>query len=472
MHTAVKQMDYYVPSDVIYEKFSEEPMAVFLDSSLHNELGGYSIIGLHPYLVLKEMNQVLYVNGESKEETFEQYMESYLKEHAEVNETKLPLISGGIGYLTYDYGRKFEKIPSRHTATQVDIPDALFCFYEHYIIEDINDKRIYLSAKGETEASGLSLYHLEMLLEEKLTFSRRKSPKAEKYEKTEHNPTGTYIARYGKEEYIQAVEDVIRYIVEGDIYVCNMTQQLRILSPKHPYEVFKYLRVHNPSPFGGFFNYDTFQIVSASPERFIRVKEGVAETRPIKGTRKRGITEEEDNILKEELRNSEKDKSELLMIVDLERNDLNRVCEPGSVQVVDNFALETYATLYHLVSTVRGKLREDVTVMELLRASFPGGSITGAPKIRAMEIIDQLEGDRRGLYTGTIGYCSLDGNCDFNIVIRTAVYQNGEYHLGVGGGITYESDTEFEYEEILQKAKAIFEAAAVVQEKDDEYGTN
>lgn len=312
------------------------------------------------------------------------------------------------------------------------------------------------------EDSEASLSHLEKSLKEKLGILLANTDvRPKNFKDSKINRFGTYEARYSKKEYMQAIDDVIQYIVEGDIYVCNMTQQLRIQSSKTPYEVFKYLREHNPSPFGGYFNYDTFQIVSASPERFLRVKEGLVETRPIKGTRKRGITEEEDALLKEELRNSDKDKSELLMIVDLERNDLNRVCEPGSVQVIDNFSLETYATLFHLVSTVQGKLRKDITVMDLLKASFPGGSITGAPKIRAMEIIDQLEGDPRGLYTGIIGYYSMDGNCDFNIVIRTAVYQNGEYHLGAGGGITYESDTEFEYEEILQKAKAIFEATAV-----------
>lgn len=163
-------------------------------------------------------------------------------------------------------------------------------------------------------------------------------------------------------------------------------------------------------------------------------------------------------MLRRELQDSQKDKSELLMIVDLERNDLNRVCIPGSVRVSELFAVEEYATVFHLVSTVEGDLEEGKTVVDLLRAGFPGGSITGAPKLRAMEIIDEMEHSRRNLYTGSMGYLTLDGSCDFNIVIRTALHQNGCYYLGVGGGITCESEPEFEYEETLQKAKAILEA--------------
>lgn len=254
---------------------------------------------------------------------------------------------------------------------------------------------------------------------------------------------------------------MIDYITEGDIYIANMTQQLTLHSPMQPYEMFCRLRESNPAPFGGYFNYDDFQIVCASPERFLQMKNGTIQTRPIKGTRKRGKTPQEDEALRLELEQSEKDKSELLMIVDLERNDLNRVCIPGSVKVTELFKVETYATVFHLISNIIGQLRPELTVMELLKAAFPGGSITGAPKLRAMEIIDELEHGQRNLYTGSIGYISLDGGCDFNIVIRTALYQNGVYYLGVGGGITCESELEFEYEETLLKAKALLDACSI-----------
>ena len=233
---------------------------------------------------------------------------------------------------------------------------------------------------------------------------------------------------------------MIRYIIEGDIYIANMTQQLTIESEKPPLDVFYDLRKNNPSPFGGYLDFGDYQIVCASPERFLKMKDRHVNTRPIKGTRKRGVTSEEDEMLRRELQDSGKDKSELLMIVDLERNDLNRVCTPGSVKVTELFTVEAYATVFHLVSDIEGKLEEGKNVMDLLKAAFPGGSITGAPKYRAMEIIDELEHGKRNLYTGSIGYLTLDGSCDFNIVIRTALHKNGKYHLGVGGGITAESD--------------------------------
>lgn len=259
-------------------------------------------------------------------------------------------------------------------------------------------------------------------------------------------------------EYEEAIKQVIEYIVKGHIYVMNLTQRLTISSTRPPYEVFQRLQQHNPAPFSAYLNYEEGEIISASPERFLRIQNGKIETRPIKGTRKRGNTNEEDALLKAELEHSEKDKSELLMIVDLERNDLNRICEPGSVKVTELFHVETYATVFHLIANVVGSLQKDMDIVDVLHATFPGGSITGAPKVRAMEIIDELEHKPRGIYTGILGYISLNGDCDFNIAIRTALHQNGTYHIGVGGGITYESDTQFEYEETLQKAKALVEA--------------
>lgn len=193
-------------------------------------------------------------------------------------------------------------------------------------------------------------------------------------------------------------------------------------------------------------------------ERLLHIDGRHIETRPIKGTRRRGKTETEDEVLRKELAASQKDRSELLMIVDLERNDLHKICQPGSVTVPTLFSVEDYASVFHLVASVTGILLPDQTAMDALTALFPGGSITGAPKRRAMEIIDELESSRRQLYTGTVGYLSLDGNCDLNIVIRTAVRQGDRYYIGVGGGITAESDRDFEYEEIWQKAKALLTA--------------
>lgn len=450
MHT-IEVLETYPPIHRIFDLFAEEEMAVFLDSSLQNELGQYSIIGVFPYLTLVNGDKFT-VNGEECGQSFESYVKEYLKDHREDNPTGLPIVSGAIGYFSYDYGRKKEGVESRHEKT-VDIPECVLCFYDVFLVEDHRAHRLYLIANGKLGESRDTIRTLRSRILEILTETGEEG----------RNDTGEAYdieveANFEKKAYLKAVDDVIYNITEGDIYIMNMTQQLMIRSEKKPYQVFRKLRTNNPSPFGGYFNYGDFQVVCASPERFLRMKNGHVMTRPIKGTRKRGETPEEDEAMRRELAASEKDQSELLMIVDLERNDLNRVCVPGSVKVTELFEVEEYATVFHLVSNVEGDLEEGKTVMDLMEAAFPGGSITGAPKLSAMQIIDELEHGRRNLYTGSIGYLTLDGDCDFNIVIRTALYQGGAYHLGVGGGITCESDLEFEYEETLQKAKAILEA--------------
>lgn len=448
----IRVLEAYAPIHRIFDRFAEEEMAVFLDSSLQNELGQYSIIGLFPWMTLVNGDKFT-VNGEECGQDFETYVKEYLENHREENPTHLPIVSGAVGYFSYDYGRKKEGVTSRHEET-VRIPDCILCFYDVFLVEDHREHRLYVIANGKlgdskekAEEMVKQIREVTECMKEKNAFKSR-------------TPGGDcpVQANFTKEEYLRAVDDVIRFITEGDIYIMNMTQQLAIRSPRKPYEVFQRLRRNNPSPFGGYFQYGDFQIICASPERFLRMKKGHVMTRPIKGTRRRGENREEDAALRQELQDSAKDRSELLMIVDLERNDLNRVCVPGSVKVTELFAVEEYATVFHLVSNVEGDLEEGKNVMDLMEAAFPGGSITGAPKLRAMEIIDELEHGRRNLYTGSIGYLTLDGDCDFNIVIRTALYQEGVYHLGAGGGITCESELEFEYEETLQKAKAILEA--------------
>ena len=445
----IRELDPFRSAAELFQYFADEKDSAFLDSSLVNQLGRYSIIGAYPYLRLVKDDSGFYINGQkTTESTFEEYLKKYLLEHKDENKSSLPMVSGAIGYFSYEYGRKLMQVPSCKE-NLVSIPDAMLIFYDFYVIEDRHEKKTYLVANGITEDAEKLLSCVERRI-------------SEPTEETAGICTDSYnievTPNFEKEEYKQAVDDVIRYIIEGDIYITNMTQQLKVKSDKKPLDVFYNLRENNPSPFGGYMDYGDFQIVCASPERFLKMKQGHVNTRPIKGTRKRGETSEEDLFMRRELENSEKDKSELLMIVDLERNDLNRVCRPGSVKVTELFTVEEYATVFHLVSDIEGELEEGKTVMDLLEAAFPGGSITGAPKYRAMEIIDELENNQRNLYTGSIGYLTLDGDCDFNIVIRTALHKDGMYYLGVGGGITAESDLEFEYEETLQKAKAVLEA--------------
>ncbi|MCD5401764.1 aminodeoxychorismate synthase component I, partial [candidate division NPL-UPA2 bacterium] len=265
-------------------------------------------------------------------------------------------------------------------------------------------------------------------------------------------------SNFVKEDYLKAVRKAKEYIGAGDIYQVNLSQRLSADLSILPFELYKRLRQINPAPFASFLNFDGIAIVSASPERFLCLRGRQVETRPMKGTRPRGQDRREDERQKAELLNSEKDKAELVMIVDLERNDLGRVCEYGSVRLREPRTLEPYATVFQTTATVEGMLRKGKDRVDLLKATFPGGSITGAPKVRAMEIIDELEPTKRNLYTGSLGYLSFSGEMDLNIVIRTFLLKEGKAYFQVGGGIVADSDPEAEYEETLDKAKALIEA--------------
>jgi para-aminobenzoate synthetase component 1 len=258
-------------------------------------------------------------------------------------------------------------------------------------------------------------------------------------------------------EYVTAVRRALDYIVAGDIYQVNLSQRFQLPLPGGPLETYLELRRRNPAPFAAYLNLPQAQVLSASPERFLRFDAASRriQTRPIKGTRPRGRTAGEDEALARELLASGKDRAENVMIVDLERNDLGRVAAVGSVRVSELAALETFPTVFHLTSTVEATLREGGDAIDLLRATFPGGSITGAPKIRAMEIIDELEPTARGVYTGAIGRVGFDGSLDLNIAIRTIIAKDGTAYFQAGGGIVADSDPESEYEETLHKAMGL-----------------
>ncbi|MCI5759423.1 MAG: aminodeoxychorismate synthase component I [Eubacterium sp.] len=472
----------------------------FLDSSLKGPDGRYSILGLYPYLEAEEREGELFVNGERRTGDLLAFLKDYIENNrdrqnresgtgGERKDSGPVMTAGAIGWLSYDYGRKRAEVPGCHESdgSSVDggLPDGRFVFYDLYLVEDLLENRIWICT-GEN-LSGIGDYREKVRMwagetacvcAENVTNDKRivrnDPDRMEEREKAvisgdqgrsdAGEGTGEVIfsSDYGEEDYEETIRRLVEYMRAGDIYVMNMTRRITAEHIGDPYQMFRYLRKHNPSPFGAFLSFGEYEIVCASPERFLRVRDGAVETSPIKGTRKRGDTPEEDQRLRQELVESEKDKSELLMIVDLERNDLNRVCVPGSVKVPRMYYIESFATVHHLISDVTGRLRPECSAVDLLDAAFPGGSITGAPKRRAMEIIDEQENSSRGLYTGVIGYLGLDGNCDFNIVIRTAVCRNGCCSIGVGGGITVDSDPEFEYEETNQKAAALLEAIRAV----------
>lgn len=446
----IKEIQTDKTSFDIYMSIKNKENIVFLDSGKDfRGSGRYSFIGLEPFLRLKGNTRNYFLNDETYEGDVLEKISEILNKYKCEKHKEFPFVGGGMGYFSYDLGREFEKLPEI-AEKDVHIPEAYFVFYDGVLIFDNLSKKTYVSALGITKDKEKLIKQVQDLISNA--------------ERIEESNVGSEIhehmfgSNFGHKEYTDAVERTRRYIKTGDIYIMNMSQRFTCDIERESCEVYKDLRSINPAQFGGLMKLEGFDILSCSPERFLSLKDGVVQTRPIKGTRPRGETPEEDMRNRRELMNSEKDKSELLMIVDLERNDLSRVCKKGTIEVTELFEIEEYPTVFHLVSNIRGEIKEDKDIIDCIRVAFPGGSITGAPKIRAMEIIDELEKVRRNIYTGSIGYLGFDGGADVNIVIRTIMIKDGTAYFGAGGGITWESELEFEYEETFHKAKALMRA--------------
>ncbi|MGH1457009.1 MAG: aminodeoxychorismate synthase component I [Alphaproteobacteria bacterium] len=356
-----------------------------------------------------------------------------------------PFQGGAAGLFGYDLGRYLEDLPS-HAKSNSKIPDMAIGIYDQVIAHDHLLKKTYIftHARSETEAIQKRT-HLLNIISQKMDIPD--------YEPIEPE----WKLNFSKDEYLQRVQKVINYIHDGDIFQANIAQCFNAPLPDNfdPFVHYLNLRDINPAPFATYMNLGDIKISSASPERFMTVKDKQVETCPIKGTRPRSDKPAQDRANKADLEHSEKDNAENTMIVDLLRNDLSRVCDPHSIKVSSLCKIESFASVHHLVSTIQGKLAHDKTSIDLLSSSFPGGSITGAPKIRAMEIIEEIEPTRRGAYCGSIGYIGFDDSMDTNILIRTLTYEDGKVSLQVGGGIVSESNPEAEYQETLDKADAI-----------------
>ncbi len=455
-----------------FELFRDKPFSFFLDSGMDpQKLGRYSFIGSSPFLVMRSRGEEISLLSPEGERVvfgnpFDVLGELLQEYRLDGNPTTLPFVGGAVGYLGYDLGHFIEKLPSR-AVDDLQLPECYLGFYDAVIVFDHLEGRAYVAATGFPEREGSRKARAGACLEE-LQRILAETPCPEDYEdeysqQPVSGPVGLR-SNFTHEGYVEAVETAREYIGAGDIFQVNLSQRFEADMPLPPYELYRRLRRINPAPFASYLNFDGVTVVSASPERFLRVRNDLVETRPIKGTRPRGKDPTSDQKLAQELVHSAKDRAEHVMIVDLERNDLGRVCRYGTVRVSELTALEKYATVFHLTSTVEGRLRPDKGVIDLLKATFPGGSITGAPKVRAMEIIDELEPTRRSVYTGSIGYIGFDGGLDLNIVIRTILVKEGRAYFQVGGAVVYDSDPEGEYIETLDKAKALIHALSMVPE--------
>ncbi len=447
----------------LFEKFVARPYAFLLESGRgYGQLGRYSFLGCDPFLVVKSQGRRVQVTGSQGKRTFTaspfDVIDDLLARYAIAKgDYPVPFVGGAVGYLGYDLGRLIERLPNR-PRDDLHTPESLLCWYDTLVAYDHVARKAYAISTGLPEQSGPKRKaRAKSRLDALLGIIAGPLPAKGDLHNTKPG-SGKLRSTFTKAGYIKAINRAKEHIVAGDIYQVNLSQRFSVPWQANPWTLYKRLQRINPAPFAAYLQYDGFAIVSASPERFLRRTGDLIETRPIKGTRPRGATPSVDSRLARELLASAKDRAEHIMIVDLERNDLGRVAKIGSVRVAKMMALERFPTVHHLVSTIQGILPREKSVGDLLRATFPGGSITGAPKIRSMEIIDEMEPISRGIYTGAIGYFSATGDLDLNIAIRTLVVKDGMAHFHVGGGIVYDSIPEAEYQETLDKARALFQA--------------
>ncbi len=417
--------------------------------------GRYSIVGLDPVAVIRGKNETLHISENGKEtieygnplNLMQKYMEQWKTDH---NPDYPPFQGGAIGYFSYDCIRYIEKLPSI-AKDDVDIPDIFFLLFDDVFVYDHDEKVLWI---------------ITHYVEERETAEQRLRDWEERWMKEapqvkipfEIQANEKEVVAFTEEGFIHAVERIQEYIGAGDVFQVNLSTRQEKTLQTHPFEIYTSLREINPSPYMGYLELGDFQIVSGSPELLIKKQGNKVSTRPIAGTRSRGENEQEDERLAKELIENEKERAEHVMLVDLERNDLGRVCEYGTVEVDEFMVIEKYSHVMHIVSNVRGIVSEDKDAFDLVRAVFPGGTITGAPKIRTMEIIEELEPVRRGIYTGSIGWIGYSGDMELNIVIRTLLAKDGQAYVQAGAGIVIDSNPKNEYKESLKKAIALWRA--------------
>jgi aminodeoxychorismate synthase component I len=429
------------PLDLFERLLKDNPFAFLLHSGNISPNSRYSYLGIFHEPFIKgnsDVNPLL-------------QLQSLLDDYTSDKIDYLPHFWGGaVGYFGYDLVHLFERLP-RTAIDNIHIPDIYIGFtYEVIVFDQVDNilKVIVCLKKDEDYESGV-----ERLKKLASAITSHQSPV------TSHQMTARNLkSNMTKAQFIDMVKKTKEYIREGDIFQANISQRFEAEFKGDSWEFYKRLNKINPSPFGGYIDFGDIQIVSASPERFVKVNGRYIETRPIAGTRPRGMNIQNDTALSKELLLNEKERAEHIMLVDLERNDLGRVCKYGTVRVDELMTLESYSHVWHIVSKVAGELRDDVRFIDILKACFPGGTITGCPKVRCMEIIEELEPVRRGIYTGSMGYIGYNGIVDLNIIIRSALVKNGKIYFHAGAGIVADSDPEREYEETLFKAEAIFEA--------------
>ncbi|KJS19266.1 MAG: anthranilate synthase [Clostridiaceae bacterium BRH_c20a] len=468
----------------IYEEYSaslETPLgaflklkqgcyAFFLESVERGvQMGRYSFIGVEPSLIFQAKNGQIIIteNGQKTELTSSdplKELEKIFRSFKPMKVPGLPGFSGGaVGYLGYEMIRYWEDLPKK-AKLDTDYPDCLFMFTDTLVIFDHVRQSmkivVNVSVGGEPEKD-----YLQAKVKIKKIYARlnNRHPEISTIKQNLIKKDTFYRSNCTSNQFEEMVEKAQSYIRAGDIFQVVLSRKIQFELRTDPVNIYRSLRFLNPSPYMFYLAFDDIHLIGSSPEVMVKVEEGVAQLCPIAGTRPRGKTEKEDKRLAEELLNDEKERAEHLMLVDLGRNDLGRVCRYGSVQVQDFMSLENYSHVMHIVSRVSGELQAGYSCFDLIRASFPAGTVSGAPKIRAMEIIDRLEPDGRGPYGGAVGWISYTGNMDTCITIRTLIIKGNRAFIQAGAGIVADSQPEREYQEVSHKAEAILKAVEMAE---------
>ena len=465
MKPLVEELEWIAPHE-FFHALAEEPFALLLDSATAAPGRDPALHGRWSFIAARPFETLLWrcADGGKPFSLLQQALAALPP--VESGEHAPPFSGGAGGFFGYGLGRTLERLPPEERPFSVDdqhLPDMALGLYDVVLAFDMIERRAFIVSTGLPECDP----------EKRIERARTRSIEMREYlaaprERAETRATASPISsNFTRPAYERAVARVVDYIHAGDVFQTNLSQRFEaeLGEDDSAYELYLRLRRTSPAPFASFFNFGEGAIVSSSPERFLLCRDGAVETKPIKGTRKRGSTRAEDEALAAELLASEKDRAENVMIVDLLRNDISRVCEDNSVIVEKLCELESFANVHHLVSTVRGKLRAGKSATDLLAACFPGGSVTGAPKRRAMEIIAELEPTTRGPYCGAIGYIAADGGMDSAIAIRTMTVKGRRITFQAGGGIVADSDPALEYEETLAKARDMRRALGAKDEE-------
>ena len=456
----------------VYLKLQDEGPSFLLESVSGGEhVARYSFIGVRPRGVTTTWDNEVYVTSAGHGYTVPLkdgldplgVLKQEMAQYKPVRLADLPrFVGGAVGFLSYDGVRRFERLPDNNP-DELKLPEAAFMIAHTVVVFDHARQRLQVVANADLTRGYIRAAYRRATarIDEVVARLNAPLPDVTPRQQVEHNGLESNVTPV---EFKEMVRQAKEYIAAGDIFQVVLSQRLSRRTSAHPFSIYRALRMHNPSPymvfmrFPGGINSLPLHIISASPEMHVRLEEGQAELRPIAGTRWRGVTVDEDEALAQELLEDIKERAEHVMLVDLGRNDLGRVCEYGTVHPTELMVIERYSHVMHIVSEIRGKLMPQYDAFDLLRATFPAGTLTGAPKVRSMEIIDELENTRRGIYGGIIGYVGYDGNMDTCIAIRTVVMKGDQVHIQAGGGIVADSVPQREYEESWNKARALAEA--------------